>query len=160
MKHLIRIVASIFTVLLFSGLLVSSAGAQGNEDNVALCHATGSESNPYELITIDAAGAFNGHLGDDHQNGEDIIPPFEYQGEEYSQNYDAEGQAILENDCEVPDTDTDGEPVGELPTVGSGPSAKGGSDDLMLTAGLLAGAAVLGTAGLMVASNSRFIGRR
>lgn len=80
--------------------------AQGNSEDArqrhSICHATGSESNPYVLITPSEAGVFNGHLGDDHQDGEDIIPPFEYQGEEYSQNW-PEGQTIFENDCEVPE---------------------------------------------------------
>ena len=85
----------------------------GNEDNVTLCHATGSESNPYEVITTDAAGAYDGHLGSDHQDGEDIIPPFMFDGTEYSQNWDAAGQAIFENDCEPVDgSDTDTETSG------------------------------------------------
>lgn len=77
---------------------------------VMLCHATGSETNPYVKITVSAAGAFHGHLDDnfggihgDHQNGEDIIPPFTYKNNAYSQNWDAEGQAIFRNDCEVPE---------------------------------------------------------
>lgn len=74
----------------------------GNNEQVTLCHATGSASNPFVVITVDAAGAFNGHLGNDHQDGEDIIPPFTFQGKEYSQNFDAEGQLIFNNDCNVP----------------------------------------------------------
>lgn len=66
-------------------------------ESVTLCHATHSEKNPYVRITVDAAGAFNGHLDDnfggthgDHQNGEDIIPPFYYNGQLYSQNWNEE----------------------------------------------------------------------
>ena len=66
---------------------------------VTLCHATGSETNPYVVITVAAAGAYNGHIA--HQHSEDIIPPFEYQGETYSQNWDAVGQAIYAAGCEV-----------------------------------------------------------
>ncbi|MDQ3123409.1 MAG: hypothetical protein M3Q14_01865 [bacterium] len=72
-------------------------------EKVTLCHATGSDTNPFVKITVSAAGAFNGHLGEGHQNGEDIIPPFEYRGQTYSQNWDAEGMAIFRNNCEVPE---------------------------------------------------------
>ena len=40
------------------------------------------------------------------QNGEDIIPPFEYKGTSYQQNWDAAGQIIFNNDCAVPATPT------------------------------------------------------
>jgi hypothetical protein len=85
------------------GLGFTSGAAQG--DDVSLCHATGSASNPYELITVNAAGAYNGHLGigpgQEHQGSEDIIPPFTFDGQQYSQNWDAEGQAIFEAGCVV-----------------------------------------------------------
>lgn len=74
------------------------------EKKTDLCHATHSETNPFELINVSVSAAYHGHLGDgngDHQDGEDIIPPFEYQGETYSQNWDAEGQAIYRAGCEV-----------------------------------------------------------
>lgn len=96
--------ALIGAVLALTLLLPGTALAQGNSEDAGqkhtICHATGSETNPYVKITPSEAGVFNGHLGD-HQDGEDIIPPFEYQGETYSQNW-PEGQAIFENDCEVP----------------------------------------------------------
>ena len=77
-----------------------SAG-EGHEP-VTLCHATHSDRNPYVLITVDDDGAFRGHLGGGHQDGEDIIPPFEFDGVTYSQNWDADGQAILAAGCDVP----------------------------------------------------------
>lgn len=72
-----------------------------SDEKVELCHATGSETNPFVLIEVSASGAFHGHLGDSHQDGNDIIPPFTYQGETYSQNWDAEGQAVYESGCEA-----------------------------------------------------------
>ena len=81
------------------------------DEKVTLCHATGSATNPFVKITIAAAAAVNGHI--DHQHGEDIIPPFEYKGQTYSQNWTTEGQALYaEDDCqldeevEVPTTTT------------------------------------------------------
>ncbi|MGZ5369449.1 MAG: LPXTG cell wall anchor domain-containing protein, partial [Aeromicrobium sp.] len=77
------------------------------DGKVTLCHATGSDSNPFELITVSVEGAFNGHLGQGHQNGEDIIPPFVFEGTEYSQNWDEEGQTIFYNDCKPGDNGHD-----------------------------------------------------
>ncbi len=75
------------------------------DKKVTLCHATHSEGNPFVKISVSPAAAFNGHLGDgngNHQDGEDIIPPFTYKGMEYSQNWDEQGQAIFRNDCVKP----------------------------------------------------------
>jgi LPXTG-motif cell wall-anchored protein len=63
------------------------------------------------IIEVDVAGAYNGHLGASHQDGRDIIPPFDYDvngngtiepNETFSQNWDAEHIAIYDNGCEVP----------------------------------------------------------
>ena len=88
--------------LAFSGV-VSAAGPMGHR--IAICHATGSESNPYTQITVDKDG-LNGH-GEDSA---DIIPPFD--GSNQGQhtypaypglNWTESGQAIWENDCKVVD---------------------------------------------------------
>ena len=64
--------------------LVASPASASTEDPhfVTLCHATGSSTNPYVMITVDVAGAFHAHVNqhDDDHPGEDIIPPFTYQG--------------------------------------------------------------------------------
>jgi hypothetical protein len=77
----------------------TTTSSHPDEGKVTLCHATGSESNPYVVIEVAAAGAYNGHLGNSHQNGEDIIPPFQFQGQTYSQHWDSAGQAIFKNGC-------------------------------------------------------------
>lgn len=56
-------------------LLGATAPAQAgdhsdNDHKITICHATGSESNPYVSITVDDHAA-KAHSG--HQNGEDII---------------------------------------------------------------------------------------
>lgn len=71
-------------------------------DLVTICHATGSETNPFVVVTAAAAGVFNGHLGADHQNESDIIPPFSYQGVTYSQNWANASLAIHANGCVAP----------------------------------------------------------
>src|SRR5262245_1263734 len=81
---------------------------KGRSDNVTLCHRTRSHHNPYVVITVDPAGAFDGHysehqgpvFGPGVQHWGDIIPPFQYQGQTYSLNWPA-GEAIFENGCKV-----------------------------------------------------------
>ena len=62
---------------------------------VTLCHATGSSTNPYVLITVDYHALKNGHTA---AKG-DIIPPTTINGVTYSGNWDANGQAIFNNGC-------------------------------------------------------------
>lgn len=74
--------------------------------HVTICHATGSESNPYVQISPDAEGVISGHVGAGHQNGEDIIPPFDYYADGVlthfaGQNWDVSHEAIYFNGCEL-----------------------------------------------------------
>lgn len=74
---------------------------EGQDHRHTICHATGSSSNPYVRITPSVSGVFHGHLG--HQDGRDIVPPFTWKGQAMpGQNWDARGQAIFENGCELP----------------------------------------------------------
>ena len=63
-----------------------------------ICHAAGGSGNFVKVPASDS-GDFNGHVGDGHQDGNDIVPPFLFEGEIISQNWDEEGQAIYFNDC-------------------------------------------------------------
>jgi len=93
-----------------NGCSIPTEGGQGgDEDQVTLCHATDSRTNPYVQITVAAAGAYNGHytqhtgplfpsMGEDGKWG-DIIPPFNYQDNSYSLNWTSQGQAIFNNGC-------------------------------------------------------------
>ena len=75
-------------------------------NRVTICHATSSDTNPYVQESPDDDSIFkeNGH--DSHP--EDIIPPFDYiddhgQSAHYlGKNWDATGQAIWKNGCNVP----------------------------------------------------------
>ena len=69
----------------------------GSDQQHTICHATGSQSNPYVVISPSVSGVYHGHIA--HQHSEDIIPPFTYKGQTYSQNWDANGQAIYANGC-------------------------------------------------------------
>jgi len=73
-------------------------------NKITICHATGSQSNPFVKITPDANGVVNGH--ESHQDANDIIPPFDYNDHGTTkhfagQNWDANGQAIFDNGCKV-----------------------------------------------------------
>lgn len=109
----IVIILVVLGVLFLLGYCGSDANAAATK--VTICHATGSESNPFVVNSPSAAGVYNGHIA--HQHSEDIIPPFQYKGETYSQNWDAEGQAIWNNGCEVPT-----ESPTPSPTVSPSPS--------------------------------------
>lgn len=81
-----------------------------------ICHATAAYNNPYVVNNPAADGDVSGHA--DHtgpvffpeidETWGDIIPPFYYEGPEGVEfyeglNWNAEGQAIYENDCNLPD---------------------------------------------------------
>lgn len=93
------------------------------EQQVSICHATSSASNPYSLITVAQSSVDGGDDNGDHyanhtgpiagsliqaqelknqQTGwGDIIPPIE--GSHDGLNWTEVGQSILQNDCEVPE---------------------------------------------------------
>jgi len=92
------------------------------DEKVTICHATSAVNNPYVQLTVsvsavdgvpgnsgnqpDHYGEHQGPIFDPaiHQNGDDwgdIIPPVP--PHHSGLNWDAEGQAIWDNDCKVPD---------------------------------------------------------
>lgn len=78
---------------------------------IDICHATDSQTNPYIVNQPDKSADVGGHDG---HNGPiwffgvtvawgDIIPPFNYIGGSYAgKNWTTEGQAIYQNDCNIP----------------------------------------------------------
>jgi hypothetical protein len=105
-----RITNLIVAIASISGFVVAApvVMAEGNSNagvKVTICHATGSATNPFVQISPNANGVISGHV--DHQDGRDIIPPFDYNDHGTmkhfaGQNFDAQGQAILRNGCKVP----------------------------------------------------------
>jgi hypothetical protein len=53
-------------------LLTALPAAADPQGHTTICHATGSDSNPYVVNNPANPGVENGHT--DHQNGEDVIP--------------------------------------------------------------------------------------
>ncbi|MDR6414002.1 hypothetical protein [Pseudarthrobacter sulfonivorans] len=98
--------------LIASGCRVPDKPGNGDDDDdddddngnghgnrkITICHATGSDRNPYVQITVDLH-AVKGHAH--HQNGDDIIPPNDKL--EDGNNWTGEGRETYHNDCEPVD---------------------------------------------------------
>ena len=81
----------------------STGDSSGQGDKITICHFTGPNGD-YQSINIDKAGAVDGHAGGSHQDGKDIMPPFDYgnPAQHFSgQNWDSEGQTIYNNNCQA-----------------------------------------------------------
>jgi hypothetical protein len=95
------------------GIFAHVAGATSSPDHeITICHATGSYSNPYVVITVDVASTqLAGHVGHDgpvfftaiakHTDWGDIIPPTSNGGTiaVTPKNWSAQGQSIWANGC-------------------------------------------------------------
>ena len=80
-----------------------ASASPGPPSKVTICHATGSASNPYVQITVseNAVREGRGHNRDNHQGGEDIIPP-EQPGQSYDpdgRNWDPASQTFYNDGC-------------------------------------------------------------
>ena len=106
------------TVLVVSVLGTTAALGSGSPGKVTICHATGSRTNPYVVITPSAAGIVNGHLK--HQDQRDIVPPFTFRGRTYSQNWTTSGQAVFAAGCHAAAGITVGGVSGSGSGTGSG----------------------------------------
>ncbi|MEK7569731.1 MAG: peptidoglycan-binding domain-containing protein [Patescibacteria group bacterium] len=111
-------VVTVLSLVLGIAVLVANADHDpfdGDEqEKVDICHLEGNDTyNPAPDVSINAVLDETGHGG--HEG--DIIPPFHYEedGSYPGQNWDDEGQAIWENDCEI--LDGDGEGTGSITIV-------------------------------------------
>jgi hypothetical protein len=92
-------------------------------DQVTICHARSAENNPYgpQAITVSVSSIITGPNGHDTHDGPlfpedgwgDIIPPFQHEGGFYPGKNWPEGQAILENDCQIPGQGDDDDGPGD-----------------------------------------------
>lgn len=92
---------------LFAGaasvLVATALPASAAADKVTICHATGSATNPYVVITPSAAGVYHGHYRQHDDLGQgDIIPSFTYKGVTYPASEPGAEQAIA-NGCQLPE---------------------------------------------------------
>jgi len=107
-NKIMSIAAGAATLLIAAAPAAVMAASNSNaHDKVTICHATGSQTNPFVVITPNANGVVSGHEA--HQDSRDIIPPFDYNDHGSTkhfagQNFDANGQAIFDNGCKVATT--------------------------------------------------------
>ena len=89
----------LFCLLVWFGFAVKAKATT----QVTICHNTGQSGN-YQKITVDwnaVDGQGNGdHNSSNHQNGRDIIPSGFWDSN--GRNWDTQGQAIWNNNCNVP----------------------------------------------------------
>ena len=121
MKHRTIVSLALAAALVPSTLATVATATEEGEAKVTLCHATGSEANPYEMITVAPQVVQNaGHHT--HQDGRDIIPPFTFESPNGKDVIDfpgsapyfsEEGKAIFENGCVVPEAPVEEEPPAE-----------------------------------------------
>ncbi len=115
-KILVLTLISVLTAssLMFGNSVAPVLASPKNDDNVRICHASDSQTNPYQNPTVDPDSIFrnNGHDSHngpvwyqgitDHSWG-DIIPPFDYgDGQHYNGKNWTEGQTIWNNGCNIP----------------------------------------------------------
>ncbi len=100
-----KIVGGILAFLLIAAGLVglsapAQAGGDHNEDKITICHATGSEKNPYNKIRVSVNAFYqSGHIDDEG----DIFPAGKFEKHGKWIEWAAQGdQSILANDCEKP----------------------------------------------------------
>ena len=123
-----RRLTALFTLVFTVGLLalpVTAGASSHNDHTIKLCHATGSESNPYTMQTVPKHQVADptGHGSSvDGVHPDDVIPPFDAgtQGSNSwdafaGKNWDTAGQALWNNDCVVPDVEPEPEPEAKCP---------------------------------------------
>lgn len=74
MKRILALFLTMGMVLL--GLIMASPAQAGDSPNIGICHATGSDKNPYTSISVSKTAIVKGKGHDQHAG--DIIPPFTY----------------------------------------------------------------------------------
>lgn len=80
-----------------SGIAFAGAANADPNKNITICHATASESNPFTVNTVDAASIVQNGGHAEHQNHEDVIPPFTYTSENQGQPVSFAGQNWANN---------------------------------------------------------------
>ena len=81
-----------------TGEVKVSSGYCDGDKKLAICHATGSGSNPYVIETIARSAVVNAHIA--HQHREDVIPAFTYKGVDYPAQGDQ--SRLTTGDCAMP----------------------------------------------------------
>ena len=84
------------------GMATSATASPPPDHKVTYCHATHSAKNPFVVITTDELAVVRGHQ--DHQDSEDVIPPFDWALPDSSGHFDglnwgSDGAWFIANGC-------------------------------------------------------------
>jgi hypothetical protein len=110
MKHAFVALRNVTTALAVGmlGLVVVAPAAVATDlpPDYYICHATGNKASidlvkNWQKPPAGDSGTVMGHVGEGHMSGNDIIPPIPSIGFE-GQNWDAYGQAVHANNCNIP----------------------------------------------------------
>jgi hypothetical protein len=110
--------------LVIFGVGVMTVSATPPPDHkVVICHATGSQSNPFVQLSVDIASS--GFVEGGHNNHpNDIIPPYVYGTFHFpGKNWTAQGQAIWVSGCQMAPASPKPSPTGGPPHPTPSPSA-------------------------------------
>lgn len=103
-----------WVLLLAIGLVGIGLSATAQPEHATVCHHTGSSVNPFVTIHPSVNGAHNGHL----RHPDDVIPPFEYQGDTFSLNWPSNEVDVVDGECVLIPSEEEPE---EPPEVEPGP---------------------------------------
>jgi hypothetical protein len=146
-KTALIMMAVVVSLLAYTTTVSAQGQGGGNDNKVEICHRTSSQTNPYshqtpptrQEVSKNSIKGENGHSSHTGPlfpapNWGDIIPPFEAgegNGEKWDayegMNWTAEGQAIWNNNCAVPQTtggNGGGEVLGDSATTSQGAASQ------------------------------------
>jgi hypothetical protein len=103
-----KLSASLLTAALAAAPIIGlAAPAVAGSDKVTICHATGADGK-YVTQSVAKDGAANGHAGDTHQAGRDIIPAYSWldgKTRRYFEGQNLELVSLIGTGCTAPAVD-------------------------------------------------------
>src|ERR1043165_7806846 len=78
-----------------AALAANGNGSNNEHNRITICHATGSQTNPFVIITPNANGVINGHVS--HQDQRDVIPSFDFNDHGNTNHFNGQNTANLDN---------------------------------------------------------------
>lgn len=108
-----KFIMAVFSMVLVGlSLAFIAPAANAGTDKIGICHATG--NGKYVYIEISKDGTASGHAGEEHQDGEDIIPAYSWVEDQVRYYFDGQNLDkidILTNGCKSPVATVTASPV-------------------------------------------------